>query len=74
MTDTERLISEIGAFRARHDMSESTFGRLAVNDGHLMKRLGRGGITYEMGEKLRRFMANYRTTRATHQEAPPAQP
>jgi hypothetical protein len=74
MTDTERLVAEIGAFQARTGMTDTTFGRLAVNDGHLMVRLRRGRVTLVMTERIRKFMRNYGTTRATNQEASPAQP
>jgi hypothetical protein len=74
MTETERLVSEVEAFMARVGMAESTFGWQAVNDGHLVKRLRRGGVTLAMADRIRQFIDNYGTTRATNQEATPAQP
>jgi hypothetical protein len=74
MTDTERLIAEVDAFQAKTGMTDTTLGRLAVNDGHLMVRARKGRVTLVMAERIREFIANYGTTRATNQEASPAQP
>lgn len=59
---TLELLSEIEAFLARDDvkMTESTFGRLAVNDGKLVTRLRIGkDVTFGTAEKVRSFMEGY---------------
>lgn len=43
MTSTDDLLSRIRAFCAERKMAETTFGRLAVNDGKLVGRLQDGG-------------------------------
>lgn len=43
MTNTDDLLSRIRAFCAERKMAETTFGRLAVNDGKLVGRLEDGG-------------------------------
>lgn len=58
MTETHALLNEIEAFVARTKMAESTFGRLAVNDGKLVARLRAGGsITLNTAADIRRFIA-----------------
>jgi hypothetical protein len=42
MTDQEKLLAEIDAFLGPRTMAESTFGRLAVNDGKFVGRLRAG--------------------------------
>lgn len=37
------LLAEIGAFIAERRITETTFGRLAVNDGKFVERLRSGG-------------------------------
>jgi hypothetical protein len=61
---TADLLAEIEVFLARQNerpgvrMTESTFGRLAVNDGKFVGRLRDGkGITLDTLEKARAFMA-----------------
>ena len=59
----EELLIEIAEFLSRTDvrMTESTFGRFAVNDGKLVPRLRKGGgLTLETAEKIRSFIRNYR--------------
>jgi len=54
----EALLAEISDFCRRKGLAESTFGRLAVNDGKLMNRLRTGGrVTGETLNRLRRFMS-----------------
>jgi SAM-dependent methyltransferase len=53
----ETLLAEIGTYCQRHRMAESTFGRLAVNDGKLVARLRDGkSVTLNTLERLRDFM------------------
>ena len=53
------LLAEIEAFLAERGMAESTFGRLAVNDGKLVRRLRAGSnMTLTTVEKVRGFIAS----------------
>lgn len=53
------LLAEIEAFLAERRMAESTFGRLAVNDGKLVRRLRAGSnMTLATVEKVRGFIAS----------------
>jgi SAM-dependent methyltransferase len=55
---SEALLEEIAEYCRRARMAESTFGRLAVNDGKLVSRLRLGGrITPQTRERVRAFMA-----------------
>jgi SAM-dependent methyltransferase len=52
------LLEEIADYCRRARMAESTFGRLAVNDGKLIGRLRDGGrVTDQTLERIRTFMA-----------------
>jgi hypothetical protein len=63
----EALLREISDYCRAAGMAESTFGRLAVNDGKLVSRLRFGGrVTTATVGRLRGFMAQ-------HQGAPPPQ-
>lgn len=58
----EQLVAEITAFLAAQPkpMAESTFGRLAVNDGKFVKRLReRKNVTLDRMERARRFMVEH---------------
>jgi hypothetical protein len=67
MTAREALLSDIDAFLARHGMPDSRFGRDAVNDSHLLRRMRAGGdVTLGTADRLRAFMAS-------HETPPPAQ-
>jgi len=66
------LIAEVDAFLARKDvqMTASTFGRLAANDGKLVDRLKSGGRVWpETAEKIRSFMRNHGKSRRARQPA-----
>jgi hypothetical protein len=53
MTDRDTLLREIDAFREREGMSETRFGRAALNDGHFLRRLREGGnITLRTVERV----------------------
>ncbi|HXP31875.1 MAG TPA: hypothetical protein VN832_12350, partial [Stellaceae bacterium] len=55
--DSQSLLQEIAGYCRRIGMAESTFGRLAVNDGKLVNRLRFGGrVTVETVERVRSFM------------------
>ncbi len=63
--EDEALLSEISHFCRQNNLAESTFGRLAVNDGKLMNRLRTGGrVTNETLARLRDFMNADRAVRA----------
>jgi len=56
--DGETLIAEISDYCHRNGLAETTFGRLAVNDGKLVGRLRTGGrVTGETLTRLRAFMS-----------------
>jgi hypothetical protein len=60
------LLSEIENFlvHTHPKMAESTFGRLAVNDGKFVGRLRNGGgLTLTTAEKARAFIAAYTSSR-----------
>jgi TnpA family transposase len=64
MTDRDTLLREIDAFCEREGMSETRFGRAALNDGHFLRRLREGGnITLRTVERVRAFMCGGGTPR-----------
>jgi hypothetical protein len=61
--DSQSLLREISGYCRRVGLAESTFGRLAVNDGKLVSRLRFGGrVTIETVERVRAFMKDNETT------------
>jgi SAM-dependent methyltransferase len=55
--DNETLLREISGFCRQSGMAESTFGRLAVNDGKLVSRLRFGGrVTTGTVDRVRAFI------------------
>ncbi len=55
--DTASLMPEISEFCRRVGLAESTFGRLAINDGKLMSRLRTGGrVTSQTLARVQAFM------------------
>ncbi len=55
--ESEALLQEIAGYCRRVGMAESTFGRLAVNDGKLVSRLRFGGrVRGKTVERVRAFM------------------
>ena len=55
--DSQSLLREISGYCRQFGMAESTFGRLAVNDGKLVNRLRFGGrVTIETVERVMTFM------------------
>jgi len=72
MTETQKLLRDIESFTAKHGMKETTFGRLAVNDGKLVGRLRAGGsITIRTLEDVRAFLASRRSSSDADCEASP---
>jgi len=54
----DALLTDISEYCKRHGLAESTFGRLAVNDGKFVHRLRDGGrITTDTLDRLKSFMA-----------------
>ncbi|HXM85917.1 MAG TPA: hypothetical protein VN899_08945, partial [Stellaceae bacterium] len=59
--DSQSLLQEISGYCRRVGMAESTFGRLAVNDGKLVSRLRFGGrVTVETVERVRTFIGRHK--------------
>jgi hypothetical protein len=57
MTTQAELLAEIEAFLRHRKMAETTFGRLAVNDGKFMGRLRAGAnMTLATVERVRVFI------------------
>ncbi|MEZ5709900.1 MAG: hypothetical protein R3E02_10990 [Blastomonas sp.] len=57
MDDTQILLEQIEQACRRMQMAQSTFGRLAVNDGKLVSRLQQGGrVTVQTVERVHRFI------------------
>ncbi len=57
MTEAHRLLRDIEAYCSAHEMAETTFGRLAVNDGKLVGRLRAGkSITLKTLDDITRFL------------------
>jgi hypothetical protein len=58
MDPQAKLLSEVEAFLQNRRMAETTFGRLAVNDGKFVARLRSGGnMTWNTENKVRAFIA-----------------
>jgi hypothetical protein len=73
MDHVAALLAEIETFIADAAMAESTFGRLAVNDGKFVGRLrDRGNITFATAQKVRGFIQARRA--AGLPAKPPVQP
>jgi len=57
MEEIRRLIGEIEGYCRQHGLAESTFGRIAVNDGKFVGRLRAGrGVTARTMFRVRAFM------------------
>jgi hypothetical protein len=60
----EEILREISSFCREAHLAESTFGRLAVNDGKLISRLRSGGrVTTDTLDRLHVFMKRHRALR-----------
>src|SRR5690554_1276107 len=65
MQGAQYLLLEIESFCRLSGMAESTFGRLAVNDGKLCMRLRSGkDVTLETAKKIRSFINENRPPQA----------
>lgn len=65
MTDTSNrlLLAEIDAFLAETGMGASYFGKIAVGNSELVKRLRSGGRLWpETAQKVRHFILQHRHT------------
>lgn len=66
MRTTDDLLREIDAYLeakrlAGHRLKETTFGRLAVNDGKFVQRLRHGGtVTLPTAERILKFISEDR--------------
>ncbi|MEK9966434.1 MAG: hypothetical protein VW582_08730 [Rhodospirillaceae bacterium] len=59
MDDVEALLEEIEIYCRTHAMAESTFGRMAVNDGKFVGRLRDGsGVTSKTMTRVRAFITS----------------
>src|SRR5690606_1404772 len=65
----DSLLGEIESHCRRSGMAESTFGRLAVNDGKLCSRLRSGkDVTLETAERIRSFISENRSAHGSGSE------
>ncbi len=74
---SETLLRDIAEYCRRARMAESTFGRLAVNDGKLVSRLRLGGrVTTDTVDRVHAFIARAprRAVNGAPADMPPAQP
>jgi hypothetical protein len=70
MDQQTQLLADIDAFTAAFGMSESTFGRLAVNDGKFVARIrGGGNMTVPTMERVRAFMAKHKAEQCPRAKA-----
>jgi hypothetical protein len=69
---SETLLRDIADFCRRARMAESTFGRLAVNDGKLVSRLRLGGrVTTDTVDRVHAFIAGDQRNAGNGASAPP---
>lgn len=69
MQGSASLLQEIESFCRRSGMAESTFGRLAVNDGKLCMRLRSGkDVTLETANKIKSFIDDNQPPQAGGEE------
>ena len=60
MNNNEALLQELTSFMVRYGVSDSTFGLLAIGDGHLIKRIReRKRIRRSTVLRIRKFMQRY---------------
>lgn len=58
---TTQLLSDIERFNARYGISDTTFGKMSVNDGHLVHEIRKGrDLRASQIERIRAFMVDYR--------------
>jgi hypothetical protein len=64
MSTAQTILKEIEAFILKHDIAHSEFGKMAVEDGHLIRYLRNGGgIGAFRIDRLRKFMAEFDATK-----------
>ncbi len=57
----QKLLDEIERFCVKHEMSATMFGKLAVNDGHLVHEMRDGlDLRSSRHDRIRDFMVSYR--------------
>ena len=57
--EVRKLLKDIDAWRARHDVPETTFGVLAMNNGHLIPRMRAGTMPrLDTIKRVRKFLRN----------------
>jgi hypothetical protein len=67
---TAQLLEEIERFTRRHGLSDTMFGKMATNDGHLIPDLRAGrDIKASSLERIRAFMADYRPLASRRSES-----
>jgi hypothetical protein len=65
MTERDKLLSEIESFLELRGMPDSTFGRMAVNDGKFVPRIRSGGdINTRTLARVRAFMEQQKIAEA----------
>src|SRR5438477_12206270 len=70
--ETEVLLSEITSYCREAKVAETTFGRLAVNDGKFVGRLRNGSrVTTDTVQRVRSFMGSHGSERHTETPSPP---
>lgn len=64
--ETQALLSEISAYCRDAKVAETTFGRLAVNDGKLVSRLRNGSkVTTDTLQRVRSYIGRHASEPAT---------
>lgn len=57
----DQLLAEINEFLRTHQMNETRFGALAVNDPALLLKMRRGrGLTFKTIDRVRAFIRTYK--------------
>ena len=74
-TLAETILEDVEAFMITHDVAPTTFGKLTINDGHLVFDLRRKrNVTIGKLDRVRQFMHDYRPTqRKTRKRCPHCQ-
>lgn len=74
MSLVQELIGQIDAYITRRGIKETTFGRLAVDDGKFVGRLRAGkGVTVGLLERARQYMADNAAPESADAEEEPAE-
>src|SRR5215510_4917743 len=70
----KELLGEIEGFLAQFQVTPSKFGVAAVNDGHLVAKLRKGGsVTLKTADRVRGYMASQRSKQpVVPRQAPPS--